>query len=209
MIRLLGRKTSGNVQKVLFLLEELGLPYRREDYGRQFENTATAEYLAMNPMGKVPTLLDGDVVVWESNTILRYLAAKHSPALGGETPAEAAAIEPWMDWLLATVNAPYLTLFKETKKEPAERSEAFAPAAKELNAALKMADGRLEGTDYLALGRLSLADIACASVLKRCMEFPVERPELPNLTRWMDGLLARPAFQVALGERTSTLAEAA
>ncbi len=75
MIRLLGRATSGNVQKVLFMLEELGTPYSREDYGRQFSNTGTAEYLAMNPAGKVPTLVDGETVVWESNTILRYLAA--------------------------------------------------------------------------------------------------------------------------------------
>ena len=75
MLKLLGRKTSGNVQKVLFLLEEIGVPYAREDYGRQFQNTATPEYLALNPTSKVPTLVDGDLVVWESNTILRYLAA--------------------------------------------------------------------------------------------------------------------------------------
>ena len=77
MLRLLGRNTSGNVQKVLFALEELGIPYNREDYGRQFNNTQDAAYLKLNPNGKVPTLVDGDTVIWESNTILRYLAAKH------------------------------------------------------------------------------------------------------------------------------------
>ena len=85
MLKLLGRKTSGNVQKVLFLLEEIGVPYAREDYGRQFQNTATPEYLALNPTSKVPTLVDGDLVVWESNTILRYLAALHAPQLAGAT----------------------------------------------------------------------------------------------------------------------------
>jgi len=75
MLKLLGRKTSGNVQKVLFMLEENGTEYVREDYGRQFENTKTPEYLGMNPTAKVPTLVDGDLVIWESNTILRYLAA--------------------------------------------------------------------------------------------------------------------------------------
>ena len=88
MLRLLGRKTSGNVQKVLFYLEETGTPYEREDYGRQFNNTQTAEYLKLNPNAKVPTLVDGDVVIWESNTILRYLATKAGSAL---YPADAAA----------------------------------------------------------------------------------------------------------------------
>ena len=88
MIKLLGRQTSGNVQKVLFMLEEIKVPYVREDYGRQFSNTQTPEYLALNPNGKVPTFVDGDTVIWESNTILRYLAAKHAPQLTGATPAE-------------------------------------------------------------------------------------------------------------------------
>ena len=80
MIRLLGRQTSGNVQKVIFCLEEIRLPYVREDYGRQFGNTSTDEYRKLNPNAKVPTLIDGDLVIWESHTILRYLAAVHAPA---------------------------------------------------------------------------------------------------------------------------------
>src|SRR5437868_15185595 len=80
-MKLLGRKTSGNVQKVLWLLEELKLSYEREDYGRQFNNTQTPEYLKLNPNAKVPTLVDGSLVIWESNTILRYVAAKAKSAL--------------------------------------------------------------------------------------------------------------------------------
>ena len=91
MIRLLGRQTSGNVQKVIFCLEELGVPYIREDYGRQFGNTLTDEYRKLNPNAKVPTLIDGDLVIWESHTILRYLAAVHRPTLTGTTPPNA----PW------------------------------------------------------------------------------------------------------------------
>ena len=83
MIKLLGRQTSGNVQKVLFLLEEAGIPYAREDYGRQFSNTQTAEYKALNPTSKVPTVVDGETVIWESNTILRYLAAAYAPVSAG------------------------------------------------------------------------------------------------------------------------------
>jgi len=87
MIRVLGRQTSGNVQKVMFLLEEIGLKYAREDYGRQFNNTNTDAYRKLNPNMKVPTLVDGDVVMWESHTILRYLAALHQPTpLGSRGP---------------------------------------------------------------------------------------------------------------------------
>jgi glutathione S-transferase len=88
VLRLLGRKTSGNVQKVLFFLEETGRPYTREDYGRQFNNTQTPEYLSLNPNAKVPTLIDGDLVIWESNTILRYLAATAASPL---YPSDAGA----------------------------------------------------------------------------------------------------------------------
>src|SRR6266481_4643755 len=100
MIRLLGRQTSGNVQKVIFCLEELGVPYKREDYGRQFGNTLTDAYRKLNPAAKVPTLIDGDLVIWESHTILRYLAAVHRPTLTGTTAAECTMVDRWMDWLL-------------------------------------------------------------------------------------------------------------
>jgi glutathione S-transferase len=103
MYRLLGRQTSGNVQKVIFMFEELGTPYTREDYGRQFKNTQTAEYKALNPTSKVPTLVDGKTVIWESNTILRYLAASGGEHLHGTTPAEKTEVERWMDFLLAAV----------------------------------------------------------------------------------------------------------
>jgi glutathione S-transferase len=196
MIRVLGRATSGNVQKVLFLLEELGVKYVREDYGRQFNNTDTDAYRAMNPNMKVPTLIDGDVVAWESNTILRYLAALHGRPLAGATPAEKTQVERWMDWMLAALNAPYLAVFKDAK----------SPQAAELVAQLKILDGHIAGKTWFALDRLTLADIALAPVVKRCLEFKIERPELPEITRWMTAIEARPAFAVAIGAKPSTLA---
>src|SRR6202022_4597003 len=110
MMRILSRGTSGNVQKVVWLLEELGQPYTREDYGRQFNNTQTETYLKLNPNGKVPTLVDGEVVVWESNTILRYLCGKWAggAALHPADPEARSQIERWMDWQLASLNGPYL-----------------------------------------------------------------------------------------------------
>ncbi len=193
MIRLLGRATSGNVQKVVFLLEEMGLPYRREDYGRQFNNTG-GEYLTLNPTGKVPTLVDGETVVWESNTILRYLAGKGGSPFYPADPQRRSQVERWMDWLLASLNAPYVGIFKEAKKAPAERAASWAADAKDLAAQLLLLDAHLAKQPYLAGTEFSIADIALAPVVARCLDFPVELPALPNLKAWRERIAARPAF---------------
>jgi glutathione S-transferase len=209
MIRLLGRQTSGNVQKVIFCLEELGLPYAREDYGRQFGNTLTDAYRKLNPTAKVPTLIDGDLVIWESHTILRYLAALHGPALTGATPAERTTVERWMDWLLGALNTPYVAVFKDVKKEPAERAPDFAAQSADLVAQLKILDGHIAGREWFALDRLTLADVALGSIVKRCLEFAVERPRYAELERWQAAIDARPAFAVAIGAKPSVLTPAA
>src|ERR1051325_11296162 len=125
-MKLLGRKTSGNVQKVLWLLEELKISYEREDYRRQFNNRQTHEYLKLNSSAKGPTAVDGSLVIWEANTILRYVAAKAKSALYPTDPAKRSQIERWMDWQLASLNNPYLAMFREAKLEPAKRSADFA-----------------------------------------------------------------------------------
>jgi glutathione S-transferase len=208
VIKLLGRATSGNVQKVIFGLEEIGVKYAREDYGRQFNNTTTPEYKKLNPNSKVPTLLEGDTVIWESNTILRYLAAVHKPALTGATPAEKSYVERWMDWVLASLNSPYLAMFRDSKKEPAERAPDFAAQLADLGTQLKILDGHLAGKSYFALDKLTIADIALAPIVKRCLEFPVERPATPELSRWMKAIEARAAFAVATGSKPSALTTA-
>jgi glutathione S-transferase len=208
MIRLLGRQTSGNVQKVIFLLEELGMKYSREDYGRQFKNTDTESYRALNPNMKVPTVVDGEVVTWESNTILRYLAAG-KPALTGGTPAEKANVERWMDWQLAHLNPPYLAVFRDAKKAPAERAADFAGQSADLVAQLKILDAQLSGKNWLALDRLTLADICLAPIVKRCLEFPIEKPAFANLAQWQKAIEGRPAFAVATGAKPSALTVAA
>lgn len=209
MIRLLGRSTSGNVQKVLFVLEEIGVKYTREDYGRQFNNTQTPEYKKLNPNSKVPTLIDGETVIWESHTILRYLAALHKPELTGSTPAEKTYVERWMDWLLASLNTPYVAVFKDSKNEPEKRAADFAAQCADLIAQLKILEGHIAGKSFFALDRLTLADIALASIVKRCLEFPIEKPEFPELTRWIKSMEARPAFAVAIGAKPSALNTAA
>jgi glutathione S-transferase len=199
MYKLLGRQTSGNVQKIIFMLEELGAGYDRQDYGRQFENTQTAEYKALNPTSKVPTLVDGETVIWESNTILRYLANGKGAHLTGATAAEKTEVERWMDFLLAAVNPGYLAAFKGAKLTPEEQTADYKEQVKDLVAQLRIIDGHLAGRDFLALGKLTIADIACAPILKRCIDFKIERPALPNLERWVVAMAERPAFKVATG----------
>ena len=208
MIRLLGRQTSGNVQKVIFLLEEIQKPYTREDYGRQFNNTMTPEYKAMNPNAKVPTLVDGSTVIWESNSILRYLAASYAPQLTGATPAERTDVERWMDWLLASINAPYLALFRDAKKKPEERAADFGEQSKTMIELLSILDAHLAKREWVALDKLTIGDIALAPVIKRCLDFPTGRPALAALEKWQGRIDARPAFQVATGAKPSTLAAA-
>jgi glutathione S-transferase len=206
---LLGRQTSGNVQKVIFCLEELAVPYAREDFGRQFGNTTTEAYRKLNPNAKVPTLIDGDLVIWESHSILRYLAAVHGPALTGASAAERSMVERWMDWLLGALNTPYVAVFKDARKAPQERSADFAAQSADLLVQLAILDGHIAGREWFALDRLTLADIALGPIVKRCLEFPIERPPCKELARWQSAIDGRPAFAVATGAKPSALTPAA
>jgi glutathione S-transferase len=195
-MKLLGRKTSGNVQKVMFLLEELKMPYERVDVGRQFNNTQTPEYLAKNPNAKVPTLEDGNVVIWESNTILRYIAAKANSSLYPAELARRSQVERWMDWQLSALNNPYLAMFREAKLEPAKRSAEFETQRKDLGAQLSILDKAI-GSGYVAGGEFTIADICLAPIVTRCLKFGVELPELPNVKRWDAAMSERGAFKKA------------
>jgi glutathione S-transferase len=195
MLRLLGRKTSGNVQKVLWLLEELQLVYEREDYGRQFGNTGDEDYLSLNPTGKVPTLIDGDNVIWESNTILRYLCSKTGSELLPVDPAARSSCERWMDWLLASLNTNYLEMFKEAKKPEEERSPKLPEMSKALGDQLAILDGHLRANEWMGGAVMSVADIALGPICNRCLSFPVELPKLTSIHRWHKAICARPAYQ--------------
>ena len=199
MLKLLGRSTSGNVQKVLFALEEIGAEYEREDYGRLFGNTMTSEYLAMNPTAKVPTLLDEGAVIWESNTVLRYLADTRANGLTGATPAERTEVERWMDFVLAAVNPGYTAGFKATKQEPADRPTCLDAQLDDLHAQMQIVSRHLEDKEFLALGKFTIADCALGPILGRCLNFPFDRPVMPGLERWFQSISKRPAFKAATG----------
>jgi glutathione S-transferase len=194
-MKLLGRKTSGNVQKVMWLLEELKLPYEREDYGRQFNNTQTPEYLSKNPNAKVPTLVDDEVIIWESNTILRYLATKAKSALYPDDAARRTHVDRWMDWQLASLNNPYLAMFREAKLEPAKRGADFAAQEKELGAQLSILDKSMK--KWVAGDEMTIADFCLGPIVHRCVRFPIELPELANLQRWDAAISSRQAFKKA------------
>ncbi|MES1977598.1 MAG: glutathione S-transferase family protein [Pseudomonadota bacterium] len=194
MYKLLGRATSGNVQKVIFLLKEINAAYERVDYGRQFENTTTPEYLAINPTQKVPTLVDGDLTVWESHTILRYVAAKEKSALIPTDIGARTQVERWMDWLLAALNSAYLGGFRDAKKTEAERAP---DTVKNLVTELAILEKQLGKTPWVAGADFSLADIALGPIVKRCVAFPFDMPATPNISAWLAKLAERPAFVAA------------
>jgi glutathione S-transferase len=195
MLKLLGRLTSGNVQKVVFALEELRLPYTREDYGRQFNNTQTPEYGRLNPTRKVPTLLDGDLAIWESHTILRYLAAKAGSGLYSTDLVARTQIDRWLDWLLASLNAPYVAVFMETRKPEAERNPDIV---KPLLPELTILEAHLGEQPYVGGSAFSIADIAFAPVLRRVLRVPFALPPLPNVAAWHDKIAAHPGYSVAV-----------
>lgn len=197
MLRLLGRSTSGNVQKVLWCLEELGLDYEREDYGRQFGNTG-GDYLKLNPNGKVPTLVDGETVIWESNTILRYLANSNGGRFYPAEPAQRATVDQWMDWQLSALNAPYLSIFKEAKKPAEERGDSFAAEAKALYGQLEILNAAMTPDGMLPDVGLTLADICLGPIVKRCLAFPIDTEGLDTLAGWVAKIEQRPAFAKAV-----------
>jgi glutathione S-transferase len=194
MLKLLGRFTSGNVQKVVFALEELKLPYERQDYGRQFNNTQTPEYGALNPTRKVPTLIDGDLAIWESHTILRYLAAKTGSGLYPTDPVARTQVDRWLDWQLASLNAPYVAAFLETRKAEAERNPDIT---KPLLPEVTILEGELGKRPYVAGAAFSIADIAYAPLVRRILAFPYAMPATPNLIAWRDRVATHPGFAAA------------
>ena len=198
MLKIWGRTTSSNVQKVLWCCAELGIEYERVDWGGPFGGNRDPEYLKINPNGLVPTVIDGDLVMWESNSICRYLAATR----GGEWlyPADPAArthVERWMDWQLSVVAGPMGGLLQGlVRTAPEQRDPAAIEAAR--RGALRawtIDDEAVAERPYLAGDSLSLAEIVLGTQIYRWFNFPIERPELPRLRAWYERFCERPGFQ--------------
>ena len=204
MRRVLGRANSSNVMKVVWLLEELGLPYEREDVGGAFGGNDTAAYRAMNPNGVVPTLVEDEFVLWESNAILRYLAASnagHTPlllrSLWPESLRERANIDRWMDWQQTTLGPPMTVVFWGLVRTPPEKRDLLAidEAAEKLGRIYGILDRVLQATPYVAGPALTPADIAIGVHAHRWFSFDIERPPQQALRAWYDRLLERRPFR--------------
>jgi len=198
MITVWGRRNSVNVQKVLWALEELDVPYTRENVGGQFGGNHDADFLAMNPMGLVPVIRDGDVTMFESNAIVRYLSARFRP--GVLRPAEhrgLAMAEQWMDWQQLVFAPPVTTIFINTVRSLPENRNAQAVAAAEKQAAqaLKIADGWLARHDWFAGPAFSCADIVMGALLWRYMGLDCGKPDMPHVLDWFDAVQRREPFR--------------
>ena len=198
MLKILGRKTSSNVQKVLWCCDEIELPFERADVGGEFGKNKTPEYLALNPNGLVPTIDDGGFILWESNSCVRYLAAKYGKGKLWPVDAQlAASASRWMDWQLSTVNAPVGTLFRGLLKNPKDDIPAaeLEAARQRAGEVWKMLDAQLAKTPFVAGRELTVGDIALGNAIHRWFKFAIERPNLPNLHAWYERLCMRPAYQ--------------
>lgn len=201
MARILwGRFTSSNVMKVIWLLEELKLPYERRDVGGPFGRTDTPAYRAMNPTGLVPTLEEeGGFVLWESNAILRYLcssAAPDTPWFPAE-PRRRAQIDRWMDAQQTIMNRPQGVLFLGLVRTPPEKRDAQAieAAITEAGRAWGLIAAELARHPFICGDAPTLADICWGVHVHRWLTLDFARPDIPHLRPWYDRLLARPVYR--------------
>ena len=198
MLKIWGRTTSANVQKVLWMADEIGLAYERIDVGGRFRGLDTPAYRALNPNARVPTIEDDGVVAWESNAILRYLAARYSEGvLWDKDPGVRAQVDQWMDWMQTTLAPDYYGLFWAAVRSPPERRNpaAIREHARLLAERYRLLDRLLAGRTFLLGERLSMADIAIGVTLYRYHEMEVERPALANFAAWYARLGQRPAYR--------------
>lgn len=198
MLKIFGRTNSVNVQKVLWCLAELGVPFERIDAGLAYGKNNEPWYLALNPNGRVPLLQDGSFTLWESNTIVRYLSTRFG--LGTLCPAsleDRALAERWMDWQLGTLVGPVSIVFWNLIRTPPERRDADAVARNtdEANRAAAILDGALRSQPYVAGEQFTMGDIPVGAVIHRWLALPVARPELPALAAWYERLRARPGYR--------------
>jgi len=194
-----GRANSVNVQKVLWCLSELGLPYRRIDAGMAFGRNGEPDYLAMNPNGRVPTLVDGDFVLWESNSIMRYLVLAYAPGspLYPSAPRQRAGVDRWLDWTLSTIQPVDRPVFWPLVRTPVEARDmaAIQQAADAAAVEWRIADHQLASRRFIEGDDFTLADIALGAFARRWFGVEgISKPKLSHLERWFAQFAGRPGF---------------
>ncbi|MGY4493166.1 glutathione S-transferase [Pseudomonas sp. TE3610] len=202
MLKVWGRTNSSNVRKVLWCAEELQVPYESINAGGAFGLVNEPAYRSKNPNGRVPMVEDGELVLWESNAIVRYLCAQYG-AEAGWYPADAATraqADKWMDWTTSSLADPFKPLFWGVLRTPAEQQDWV-----QINAALKavvevlaVADQALAHQPYLSGSELGMGDIPLGCFVYAWFEMPIERPPMPHLYAWYQRLQSRPAYRKAV-----------
>jgi glutathione S-transferase len=198
VLKIWGRNNSVNVQKVLWVCEEMSVAYQRIDAGGSFGVVNTPQYRAINPNGLVPTIEDGPFVLWESNAIVRYLTAKHSAGnLWPEDLKVRAEADKWMDWQIVMFWPTFRPLFWNLVRTPPDQRDSKAIEESQLQTAeiLAYLDAHLKNRTYVAGDGFTIGDIPMGCAIWRWMSLPIERPVMPNLQRWFDGLRERPAYK--------------
>jgi glutathione S-transferase len=198
MLRVWGRINSINVQKVLWTLAELGVEYRRIDAGMKFGVNDTSEYRAMNPTGLIPTIDDDGFVLWESNAIVRYLAATHAPGtLYPEDLKSRFRAERWMDWQTTNFNVAITPIFAGLiRNAPEYSAPATIEAARvKCEACLALLDAHLATRRTMNGEAFTIADIAVGVVVNRWFKLPVAHEPRPNVERYLAMLGDRPGFR--------------
>ena len=198
MLKILGRTNSSNVQKVLWACDELELSYQREDIGGDFGGNQEPKYLAMNPNGLVPTMIDNGNVLWESNAIIRYLCENHAPnLLLPEDPWQVALAQQWMYWqhtVLAPAIRPVFWGLVRTPEDERNVDE-IAAGQTQTASAMTILDHHLSQNTFVAGSSLSLGDIPVGIMAYRWFQLDIERIELPHLVRWYQSLADRKAYR--------------
>jgi glutathione S-transferase len=198
MLQILGKATSIHVRKVLWTCAELNLPFEQEDWGDGFRSTQTPEFLALNPNGLVPVVRDGDFVLWESNSIIRYLASRHDGAwLYPADPVARARVDQWIDWQATDLNRSWSDAFLGLVRRSAAHQDAagIAESIDRWAKHMRILDSQLDATGAFVAGRhFSLADIQIALSINRWFSTPFDRPHLPAVAGYFERLNERPAF---------------
>ncbi len=198
MVNIWGRSNSINVQKVMWAVGELRLDYERLDVGGEYGGLDTAEYGAMNRNRRVPTLQDNAFTLWESNVIVRYLAAKHDPGgLWPEAPETRAIAEQWMDWQQTTLLSDMRTVFWGlVRTEPEKKDQArIAASIENLKSLWERLNEHLGNRLFVAGDEFSMGDIPVGAMYHRYCALRVERAAAQNLSSWYERLKRRPAYR--------------
>jgi glutathione S-transferase len=199
MLRIWGRRSSFNVQKVLWLVGELGLAFEHVPAGGDYGGLDTPAFRALNPHGRIPVLEDGGLAVWESHAILRYLAARYGRgAFWDDDPAARAPADGWMDWAETALQPAFVggVFWGYFRTPEAERDWPAINASLAATATFfHLLDAALAARPFLAGERLGLADIPAGANLYRYFELDIVRPSLPNVEAWRRRLQDRPAYR--------------